>query len=181
MQTLTQLYEQLFHIYIYIYIYIYICVCVFVCVCVCVFIGVRISEIISYCGIFTQVGGKIWISTVKLEYIHSSYIYICVCVCVCVCAWVLSKTLRRDWWFLSFSDYCLHLYYYFYNVSADRSSGLLQSFVELYVLTYIYICIYIRTLSSRVYIYIYIYIYIITMSKKFGKFCVWYTHLMSAD
>ena len=30
-----------------------------------------------------------------------------------------------------FSDYCLHLYCYFYHVSADMSSGLLQVFVEL--------------------------------------------------
>ena len=30
-----------------------------------------------------------------------------------------------------FSDYCLHLYCYFNNVSADLSSGLLQVFVEL--------------------------------------------------
>ena len=30
-----------------------------------------------------------------------------------------------------FSDYCLHLYCYFHNVSADMSSGFLQVFVEL--------------------------------------------------
>ena len=30
-----------------------------------------------------------------------------------------------------FSDYCLHLYCYFHNVSADMSTGLLQIFVEL--------------------------------------------------
>ena len=37
------------------------------------------------------------------------------------------------WWFLSlrFSDYCLHLYSYFHNVSVDMSSGLLQVFFEL--------------------------------------------------
>ena len=32
---------------------------------------------------------------------------------------------------LGFSDYCLHLYCYFHNVSADMSSDLLQVFVEL--------------------------------------------------
>ena len=30
-----------------------------------------------------------------------------------------------------FSDYCLHLYCYFHNISADMSSGLLQVFVKL--------------------------------------------------
>ena len=30
-----------------------------------------------------------------------------------------------------FSDYCLHVYYYFHNVLADISSGLIQVFVEL--------------------------------------------------
>ena len=30
-----------------------------------------------------------------------------------------------------FSDYCLHLYCYFYNVSAEMSSGLLRVFFEL--------------------------------------------------
>ena len=30
-----------------------------------------------------------------------------------------------------FSDYCLRLYCYFHNVSADMSFGLLQVFVEL--------------------------------------------------
>ena len=36
------------------------------------------------------------------------------------------------WWFqsLRFSDYCLHLYCYFHNVSADMSFGLLQVFVD---------------------------------------------------
>ena len=33
-----------------------------------------------------------------------------------------------DHWF---SDYCLYLYCYFPNVSADISSGLLQVFIEL--------------------------------------------------
>ena len=32
---------------------------------------------------------------------------------------------------IKFSDYCLHLYCYFHNVSAYMSSGLLQVFVEL--------------------------------------------------
>ena len=32
---------------------------------------------------------------------------------------------------LAFSDYCLHFYCYFHNVSVDMSSGLLQVFVEL--------------------------------------------------
>ena len=30
-----------------------------------------------------------------------------------------------------FSDYCLHLYCYFHNISADMSLGFLQVFVEL--------------------------------------------------
>ena len=30
-----------------------------------------------------------------------------------------------------FSDYCLHLYCYFHNLSADMSSGFLQVFVDL--------------------------------------------------
>ena len=34
-------------------------------------------------------------------------------------------------YYLGFSDYCLHLHCYFHNVSADMSSGLLQWFVEL--------------------------------------------------
>ena len=33
--------------------------------------------------------------------------------------------------FFFFLDYCLHLYCYFHNVSADMSSSLLQVFVEL--------------------------------------------------
>ena len=47
---------------------------------------------------------------------------------------LLSKFLRRRlliFIFKCFSDYCLCLYCYFYYVSADMSSGLLQVFVEL--------------------------------------------------
>ena len=36
-----------------------------------------------------------------------------------------------DFYRSGFSNYCLHLYYYIHNVSADMSSGLLQVFVEL--------------------------------------------------
>ena len=37
----------------------------------------------------------------------------------------------KDFYHYGFSDYCLHLYCYFHNVSADMSSDLLQVFVEL--------------------------------------------------
>ena len=42
-----------------------------------------------------------------------------------------SETKHDDCYHSGFSDYCLHLYCYFHNVSADMSSGLLQVFVEL--------------------------------------------------
>ena len=43
------------------------------------------------------------------------------------------QKLRGKFFFLSLrvSDYCLHLYSYFHNISTDMSSGLLQVFVEL--------------------------------------------------
>ena len=40
----------------------------------------------------------------------------------------------NEFYHSGFSDYCLHLYCYIYNVSADMSSGLLQVFVELEIL-----------------------------------------------
>ena len=42
----------------------------------------------------------------------------------------ISET-KLDFYHEGFSDYCLHLYCYFHNVSADMSSGFLQVFVEL--------------------------------------------------
>ena len=39
--------------------------------------------------------------------------------------------IKWNFYHQGFSDYCLHLYYYFHNASADMSSGLLQVFVEL--------------------------------------------------
>ena len=95
-----------------IYIYIYICVCVCVCVCVCWHLNYIWICNAKSCLNFTFQG-------IFYKPRYKSFV-----------VWIFETNLD-DICHLRLLNYCLHLYFYSHNVSADMSSGLIQVFVEL--------------------------------------------------
>ena len=115
--------------YIYIYVYLWACLCVYTFTCAYVYVYfVYICVYINVKAVLFQTI-QFSISTISMS---KTVPFQIIRLCNKYTAW-LPGFLRWHliFYHLGFSDYCFHLYCYFYYVSADMSSGLLQVFVEL--------------------------------------------------
>ena len=79
------------------------------------------ANTINYSRLSQQIALRNLVTAIKLGFSGVMFIF----------STLKRNQLEESFYHWGFLDYCLHLYCYFHNVSANMSSGLLQVFVEL--------------------------------------------------